>query len=983
MSYLKPQVLVFQEFQLASNEITDALRAWIVGPNVKLHRYSESDEKALIGVGPYDRSNDTEYPWPDKTAGSLVDSDSVKIFIEDALLMYFADEIGVATGGYGKALPVSGHKNYVRHDTVNFVSNGASYPRSSLLNDRDVQVGDIVTLKSIYDPDDNCEEVEFCSVVEGFAADTLSPSIGLPVLDENNQHTTTASATISQTAGNTNCISATTNGSAYDGRESGYITEGYTITVIKSSVTGCNAARLRITSDSGTDDVEEINPEDFGSPTDIGTRGLTVTFSKNATCSSESLASYGSSEAFPADFQEFEVGQVWYVQVTQAFEQVCAEQGATYTGPDDDTYIVEVTKGGAWADNPQIVVTTTKGLDSSGPTTVSGANVAVPIGNYGLTITFRDCGSFEGGSEQFSSEFLPGMGDNALAGLCTGDKFYITVVSGANGPIHTLILRDDLPTKMLSATDMELRLYIVQTIEVTENRLSSPPLKNYVIEDDQVVLKAGITAYSSSWTKNGVEQAMPVWDDCLTLYGRGFCKVYIQYNEYLTALVDQINFIDDVADLDDIPGQLDEENILKWGVYRALQNAGGTRVAYTAVSDPSDLEAWQTALERANGRDDIYNYVPLTYDREVHNLFQAQVEAESSPERGNWKGMIVNLQAKTSRMVVGKSSADAQALNPTSLDGAVVLATLEDNPNASGTQYTLLSVPGNNAGFITHKVKAGDIVRFLYTIDAFGASTYKEFIVDRVLSEESLLLLQGHTTSISVAQKMEIWHVLNKNEIAADLVDQAQSYASSRVVATWPDIVGTAGNAQSGYFLAAAIGGLISGVVPHQGLTNVEVAGFDDLASRTKDFFSGSQLDTLAAGGIWIVTEDADGTPHTRHALTTATIDLNRSEEMIRRNYDSMSYVFHKRLRKYIGRANVTQSMLEKSRYEINQTIRFFKGNGYTPELGPQLIDGSIALDAQGAEILRVHPLAADRIEAVVTLDGPEPLNNYELHLMI
>ena len=120
--------------------------------------------------------------------------------------------------------------------------------------------------------------------------------------------------------------------------------------------------------------------------------------------------------------------------------------------------------------------------------------------------------------------------------------------------------------------------------------------------------------------------------------------------------------------------------------------SGGTNVGYIAVDDPDDDDEWQVILDRCEGRDDIYNFVPLTHDVEVQNLFEAQVNAESSAEAGNWKGMFIALLGKTTEMVVGQSSADAQALTPTSTDGGVVLATLEDNPEASGIQYTLLSV---------------------------------------------------------------------------------------------------------------------------------------------------------------------------------------------------------------------------------------------------------------------------------------------------
>ena len=44
-SYVKPQVLVFQEFRIVPTEITEPLRAHIAGPHAVLHRYSDVDEK--------------------------------------------------------------------------------------------------------------------------------------------------------------------------------------------------------------------------------------------------------------------------------------------------------------------------------------------------------------------------------------------------------------------------------------------------------------------------------------------------------------------------------------------------------------------------------------------------------------------------------------------------------------------------------------------------------------------------------------------------------------------------------------------------------------------------------------------------------------------------------------------------------------------------------------------------------------------------
>jgi hypothetical protein len=110
--------------------------------------------------------------------------------------------------------------------------------------------------------------------------------------------------------------------------------------------------------------------------------------------------------------------------------------------------------------------------------------------------------------------------------------------------------------------------------------------------------------------------------------------------------------------------------------------------------------------------------------------------------------------------------------------------------------------------------------------------------------------------------------------------------------------------------------------------------------------------------------------------LTTDNTDLNRKEEMIRRNVDSMSYLFYNRLKPFIGRTNVTPTLIRKLRFEVEGIIDFLASNGTNEDLGSQLISGSV-------RILQQHPLLKDRIEIVLDLVVPAPLNNIELHLVV
>jgi hypothetical protein len=228
-----------------------------------------------------------------------------------------------------------------------------------------------------------------------------------------------------------------------------------------------------------------------------------------------------------------------------------------------------------------------------------------------------------------------------------------------------------------------------------------------------------------------------------------------------------------------------------------------------------------------------------------------------------------------------------------------------------------------------------------------------------------------------VPSKIEIHRTLTRTELAADLATNPGLFSSRRIYLVWPDQVGNAGETFAGYYLCAALAGLRSSVLPHQGLTNIEINGFDDL-SRTTEFLSVSQLNTMAASGYWIVTQDPnDGQVFTRHQLSTGDqSNINTKEQNITTNVDSMSRGFLLALKPFIGQGNVTPTMINILKGEIIGKIEEYKNTIVVNRLGPQLISAEILE-------LQIHPTLADRIVARISIDPPEPFNNLDLHLIV
>ena len=941
-TYVLPQVQVFQQFQAVPAVNANPLNAHISGPHAYLLRFAEEAERNNGSLGYYDNLLDESHAWPTLPDGAIVDQDYVKVYIKDALLKYYED--GLSSGSV--ITKVSGYNNRIRSATKSFAANGTTYPRSADFYDRDVKAGDVAKVRGVTSSGDS---VTLWTYVKGLVADVVAASVGASSGDTSNATTQSASATVVKVSGADNCVYPLADVTAYDGLPSGDINETYDIIVTGSSVNGdLTTATLRIISGSGNDDVAAISPSAVGLATAIGTRGLTVEFFNSSTAGcSLSATDDGVS---PDDLI---LGQRWRVTVADNFTAPTSASGGSFDSSSDTTYIVTVSRGGLFssATKPQITVSTTTGSDVSGPTTVSASASAVSIGTKGVTITFTG------------------------NGLRKGDKYYVECSGTAAGEYKTIELGHNLNTDITAGSQVELVLFIRKPeLSVTKNRVGAAPLLNWDTSTTELTLYSGATAYDSTWTDDGVELAL----DIISEESKGYGEVFVEYRAWVQTLVNEVNFISDVGELNTaISGALDPDNPLKWGVFKALENSNGTAVGYTAVSDPDDEAAWADVLEALLGRSDVYGLVPLTRNRTVLDLFAAHVTAVSSPEQGLWRVLWVNLSGIPSIPVVSAGSTVPNHTAATTSDGEECLATIQDDTNTSGTQYTIVRDSAGNGNFITNGVRAGDVVRALYTGDGFGEIVYSEFVVAEVQTEDQLRLVSGPAAAINTAAKIEIWRNLSATEEAAEIALDAGSWGSRRVRAVWPDQIESSGTVMEGYFLAASLAGLSAGVLPQQPLTRVEIVGYSRVA-RTTAKFNRAQLDAMALAGTFIVTQNAnDGKIYTRHAITTGDYaDINQREEAVTRDIDYITYYLRNLLDPFIGIYNINASIISRIQFLTNEALSGLSVVGNNTTVGSPIISYDNLVIAQDV-------LAKDKLNVTVNLVVPYALNNIAVRLIV
>jgi hypothetical protein len=878
-----PQVQLFQTFAQTAAAIDRAQRAWLIGPNADLHRFAIDSERPDILVGTYDPAIAATYVWPARTPGGLVDQAYARVFIKDAELRYLRELRGAGV----EIVKVSGRTNQIRAVTsLNFRS-VPGIARSASLGDRDVQVGDRVTITGT---SSNVTST-LRTFVRGFAAEPVPAEVGQRVSGTGNATTTTAGAVITNSTLNQMRLLAThTN---FNGLVDGVLVDTFTVTIKVGSTGGdLTTAVARIQSASGIDYVEDWVPPAADAVATVGTRGLQLGFEVDE-------------DDDPAG-TDLVAGQVFTVVVTDGFTAPTPTAGGTYTGTNNTTYVVEVIQGGLFADSdtarrPRIAVRTSSGVDGQTSVAVLAAG-AVAIGTQGVTLTFA--------------------GD----GLRKGDTYSIPATAATTGRVSTLVLGHELDATLLAATDLDLELAIVSDVEVPRYQAAPTPRVCWTPSDVSLTLQNDIQTYHASYTVNGAPTALPIV--------RG--SVYIEYREWVAALVSELLPVTTTADLDQIPGPLDPDNPLKWHAAKAIGNANSSPVYVTAVANPASLDSWTEALQPGTDVENVHNVVPISETQDVIDLIVSHVASQSGPGRNQFRRAFVALPVPLTAPIVTSA---------TSTNSAHVLATVADEPTIAGTQYLRVVATSGNISFDTAGVRPGDVARIGFNIDPAGVTTYREYVIDAVVSATALRLVTGPDIPLSVAERLEIHRINNRSELIAAIGQRAAAYASRQVSAVFVNTKESNVGRRSFTVAAAAVAGLASGVAPHQALTNVSLADLDELFSpgSSRVRFTRTELEALAGYGVWIVDRTSAGVIYTAEGLTTDMSDLNRSSEMLQRNLNSVSRVTVNTIKPYLGRTNLVDTTLRQIRADLVGQYEGLRGpQTALAGIGSQLVEYTI-----------------------------------------
>jgi len=949
MAYIVPRVLIKQEFTQVPVFADQPLAALVFGPQYDLYRYSVADEKTSTKVthpttpelgNAYQEATDVVYDFPNQTVGTDVDADYVKVFFEKAEAEYYPNALA-ATAGDVSRVAIPNTANYYPNRVVadNLIFKTANtYDRSTDFSERDVKAGDVVVLHS------DTDNADFTTKVKALHAVKSAASTGAVTYDTDNlasQSEDFNNAVVAGAGNNDAGVTVANDSTAYKG---GWLANGTYVhdeTFTATVITGGNlsAVRFDISSTNGLAGSEDrTNVALAASPAPLTDADELSLYYDSVTGSSVKLDFTGSTN--------FVVGNTYSVTVEAPVVKTYVPTAAgTYTGPVDTTYKLTVVRGGKFYDGSTNAATcarvaiTSSGTDSSA-TVSPQATVAFAVGSYGITATFAATSA-------------------VIGGLVAGDEYFIPVTAAADAQVKTLEVYDTLPTTLLdnTTTDWEISsLRLVKDYEVSQAIPDNDVDLNWEVIDNTISINSGITT-----TDPGM---VDINSETINLNVKK-ANIFVEHRDLVKDNAVSIGSINDSSLVDETLGTVHPDNPLAQGVYDALLNSAGVTVYFCGVNS-NDLEGYETVLGLAKKSEAYYGLVPLTFDRTIQDAVVAHVNAMSTPEVAKWRCTWLSSEIVPTALVYDVKD-----------DGSDWLGTLTDDPltaNAPTPIYTLLTVAG--ATFVTDGVRPGDRVFINFRTDVFGDIVYDELVVDEVRTETTLVTTTGPTAAINVALKVQIQRVYTKDEQIDNLASIGSDYNNRRVRAVFPDKAKQGSTEKAGYFAAAAMAGLRSGVVPHQGLTNTEILGFSDV-SASLSTFTEDQLNRLAEAGYWILTQDVVGaTPYVRHQLTTDSENLNASEDSVTTNVDSISYGLRRALAPYIGKYNVNTTTLVAIKEAITSELNFRTTSTFTESAGNQLNGYKVVSLAQ-------DPTFKDRINATITLDLPYPLNFITITLVV
>lgn len=387
----------------------------------------------------------------------------------------------------------------------------------------------------------------------------------------------------------------------------------------------------------------------------------------------------------------------------------------------------------------------------------------------------------------------------------------------------------------------------------------------------------------------------------------------------------------DTATLEAVAGPVSTDNPGALMSYMALINAPSVSVSSIGVSEvsadaPNGTPAGYAKSAEFLQSKEVYALALASQDSATLQTFMTHVNFMSEPEQKGERIVFINPKipehATPTSLGSGTDANTGGTLNEIVLDENIAPALIaigidpaqDINPLTGAIQNEVyLDLSTDDKMYLIHKVVDGTTVTVRTSFvagdgndDAFFATT----VLPTVISGDWSALKRGAALTMTGSS------LPDKDGIAVTVQEAALATGFRRVFYTFPDMckINITGLEQQveGYYATAAIAGMVGNLSPEKPFTNYPITGLTGVV-KGSEYFTEKQLNTIAAGGVYILVQDSQGAPvSSRHQLSTDMSSIEKRELSITKATDFTAKFLRTGLRGYIGRNNLTDQFIDQ-----------------------------------------------------------------------
>lgn len=384
-----------------------------------------------------------------------------------------------------------------------------------------------------------------------------------------------------------------------------------------------------------------------------------------------------------------------------------------------------------------------------------------------------------------------------------------------------------------------------------------------------------------------------------------------------SGMVGQVVNVDSLTQIEGLYGKRIPENPLAFGLNIAMSNAGSS--TFAAAMGGTESGDHDDVRETIAGQE-VYAIAPMA--------------ALDSGEAASWGTHCTNRSAATEKMERICFGSISRTFDPA-----------DKSADASTIQADNLAL-GNKRFFSVHPpVAYYNATRHISTIHPTYLNAMNGDLGLNPILNEQVKLSNGTTYYKGQEITSAVWSG----------IQGSQTYVNAYIPLP-------------GYFWCAAVAGQVAGLEPEQGHTNVALGGGLDKVKYSSDYFSQAQLNTIAQGGTYIITQSTPTSPaFCRHQLSTDMTSIETRELSVTKVLDFVSKFIRNGLAPYIGTYNLTDKFIKL----MSMNIEGMKNWLIREEIITDLVIQDMAQDPSESDVLNI----------VLDVGVPYPVNYIRITL--